>query len=117
MTATLFDDTASVAVAGTVVKLDATRAGAFMPTLNVLDSAVIGVALQTIPPHQSGLIVVHGIASVNVVGAVARGDRLITARGVGVARSLPVTVSPAPVSLLGKAISVVKSGQVQVVIQ
>lgn len=76
-------------------------------------SLSIGIAVDSIPSGQVGLVVVHGIAeNVPCTGAVAAGDLL--KRSVTTAGSVSATATPAAGEALGVAINASTSNTVDV---
>jgi len=101
---TLLNNSLAVVTPGTVVVIDSSQDRAFAPSQSRADSKVIGIANQTIAPGASGLVLTRGIARINVVGPVARGDLLTTSSTTGFAQSADGLASR-PGSIIGKALT------------
>ncbi len=99
---------------GTVLIIDTTADRAFVPSRLLGDTKVVGIANQAIAAGASGMVLTRGIARVNVLGPVARGDLLITSNTAGYAQSVPLNKAPRPGSIIGKALSPTTKGADQV---
>jgi hypothetical protein len=115
--ASFVNDTQSNIPAGTVVKIDPSQNQSFIPTVSALDPTVLGVVAHLTPPATTGLVVIHGVTTVDVIGTVSPGARLVTANGFGVARQAVSSDSVPIGAVLGKAISSASNGQVKIIIQ
>ena len=108
---TLLNNSSAAVTPGTVLVIDSSQDRAFVASQSPADTKVIGIANQTIAPGGSGLVQIHGIARVNVVGPVARGDLLVTSSTTGAAQSTAARRkrpwSPVPTlgSIIGKALT------------
>ncbi len=102
---TLVNNSQTAVTSGTVLVIDSSRSRAFVPSQFSGDTKVVGTANQTIMAGASGGVLTRGIARVNVMGPVARGDLLITSNATGYAQSVPLNKVPRPGSIIGKALS------------
>lgn len=102
---TLLNNSQVSITSGAVLIIDTTADRAFVPSRSSGDTKVVGIADQTIAAGASGMVLTRGIARVNVLGPVARGDLLITSNTAGYAQSTPLSKASRPGSIIGKALS------------
>lgn len=111
---TLLNNSQVSITSGAVLIIDTTADRAFVPSQLSGDIKVVGIANQTIAAGASGMVLTRGIARVNVLGPVARGDLLITSNTTGYAQSVPLASTPVPGSIIGKALAATANGTDQI---
>jgi hypothetical protein len=84
--ATLTNKSGSNLTAGAVIIFDGSNDNAFTTTTTELDRRVLGVITEDIDNEATGNVLVAGIASVQVLGTVARMEALITSTTAGKAK-------------------------------